>query len=464
MIKFYAICRNTFLQTIRQPVYAVLIAVTFTVLVLSVPLSGWTVGTEYRQTDQKMLEVLGLSTLLISGIVLAAFSASSALSREIEEKTALTVIAKPVDRATFVSGKFAGVGAAVGIAFYLSVLVYLMTIRHGVVSTASTPIDWPVIVIGLTAVGLAILTAMLGNLLVGATFISTAVWSAMILLTLAMGIIAFIGEGWQIVPFGQGIRPEIWPCLALILMALLVLIAVAVAASTRLGQIMTLLVCLAAFALGTVHPSIFARFSHVPAVRVLGYLVPNLTYFYGLDTLIKDTAIPPSYLASAGLYCGVYVAAVLALGIAAFHTRELESQPSSAALPGLVILLAWAGRIAAVILAIWASVIPTAGPLWPWLGLAAALLVGGALLWVFSGLVARGVRWTYWVLAGVCAAAVLRQLATALGRGRLGFLRLGENQQRIMVEAIVAAVVMLILILPKTRRHFQSTGRQEVLR
>jgi len=464
MIKFYAICHNTFLQTIRQPVYVVLIVVTFAVLVLSVPLSGWTVGTEYRQTDQKMLEVLGLSTLLISGILLAAFSASSALSREIEEKTALTVIAKPVDRATFVLGKFAGVGAAVGLAFYLSVLVYLMTIRHGVVSTAATPIDWPVIVIGVTAVGLAILTATLGNLLVGATFISTAVWSALILLTLAMGTIAFIGEGWQLIPFGQGIRPEIWPCLALILMALLVLIAVAVAASTRLGQVMTLLVCLAVFALGTIHPSLFAQFSHILAVRLLGYLLPNLTYFYGLDTLIKDTAIPPSYLASAGLYCGIYVAAVLALGIAAFQTRQLESQPSSTSMPGLVILLAWAGRIAAVIMAIWAAVIPSVQPLWPGLALTAALLVGGTLLWFFSGLLARGVRWTYWVLAGIAAAVLLRQLAITLGRGQLELLRLGDDPQRMTLEAIVAAVVMGILVVPKTRRHFQSVSRQDAPR
>ena len=73
MVKFVAICRNTFVQTIRQPIFGVLILITFAVLVLTLPLAGWTMdpGGQFQRTDQKMLEVLGLSTLLVAGLLVA---------------------------------------------------------------------------------------------------------------------------------------------------------------------------------------------------------------------------------------------------------------------------------------------------------------------------------------------------------------------------------------------------------
>ena len=45
MIRLLAISRNAFVEAIRQPVYGVLILVTFMVLVLDLPLSTYTMGT-----------------------------------------------------------------------------------------------------------------------------------------------------------------------------------------------------------------------------------------------------------------------------------------------------------------------------------------------------------------------------------------------------------------------------------
>jgi len=75
MTKFWAICRNTFLQTIRQPIYCILILLTFMILTLDLPLSNWAIGgTDYHESNQRLLEQLGLSTLLVSGLLLAAFT------------------------------------------------------------------------------------------------------------------------------------------------------------------------------------------------------------------------------------------------------------------------------------------------------------------------------------------------------------------------------------------------------
>ena len=115
MMRLFAIARNAFVETVRQPIYTVLVLVTFGLLVAELPLSHWSMGrgaAEYRQTDQLNMIVWGLSTLLGAGLLIASFSAASVLSREIEEKTILTVLSKPVPRPMVVVGKYLGVAAA----------------------------------------------------------------------------------------------------------------------------------------------------------------------------------------------------------------------------------------------------------------------------------------------------------------------------------------------------------------
>ncbi|NQW49042.1 MAG: ABC transporter permease, partial [Planctomycetes bacterium] len=87
----FTIARNAFLESIRQPVQAVLICAALLALVLNLNVAGYTL-----EDDNKLLIDLGLSTLFLSGILMAAFTATSVLSREIENKTLLTVVSKPV--------------------------------------------------------------------------------------------------------------------------------------------------------------------------------------------------------------------------------------------------------------------------------------------------------------------------------------------------------------------------------
>ena len=88
--RFYTVALNTFVETIRQPIYGVILLATATLLILNVSLAAFTLD-----DDDRLLLDLGLSTLLLSGLFLSAFSAAGVLSREIENKTVLTVISKP---------------------------------------------------------------------------------------------------------------------------------------------------------------------------------------------------------------------------------------------------------------------------------------------------------------------------------------------------------------------------------
>ncbi len=462
MLGFWSITRNTFTQTVRQPIYGVIILATFGMLVLNVPLSGWTIGTltvDYHTTDQQMLESVGLSTLLLSGLLVAAFSASTAVGREIEDKTALTVISKPVARATFVLGKFAGVVLAVMVAFYLCSLVYLITVRHGVKPAAWDEPDAPVLVLGISAFVLSMIAALLGNLYFGWSFVAAGVRASAVLLTLAAGVTAFVGEGWEIVAFGEGIRPQLIPAMGLMLLAVLIFASVAVAASTRLAAVPTLLVCVGVLIVGLMHPFLFGRLGEDIAVaRAIGWVVPNLSFFDPQDMLMADQVIAAEYVGLAAAYTAAYVAGALALAMALFQSRPIEAAAESASLPTLAGLLAWAGRSAAIVAALAGLILLSMPELYSVATLlaAAALIVGGALSWLLWGFFGRGQQWSYYVVATLTGLLLVRSVLVLLWTGAPAWLHWQAGPVGQAVAAIVAAGIGVILVLPKTRRHFKS--------
>ena len=159
---FFSIARNAFLESIRQPVHAVLICAALLALVLNVNVAAYTL-----EDDNKLLVDLGLSTLFLTGLLLAAFTATSSLSREIENKTVVTVVSKPVSRWTVVVGKFVGVTAAIASAYWLLAVAFLITVRHRVQTTVRVEdtYDGPVLSFGILAVVLTFVIAGLANYL-----------------------------------------------------------------------------------------------------------------------------------------------------------------------------------------------------------------------------------------------------------------------------------------------------------
>ena len=482
MIKLLAISHNTFTQTIRQPIFFVLMLIMFFVLVMTLPLANWAMSTDYHESNQKMLESTGMSTLLVMALLAAAFGASAVLSREIEDKTALTVISKPVSRATFVFGKFLGVGGAILLFYYLGSLVYLMTVRHRVMPAASDPYDWPVIVLGFSALALTLTIAVAGNVLFAWTFTSTVVITLALCLSTAMGLITFVDKGWAIIPFGQGLGSQLLIGLVLLFMAVLIFVAVAITASTRLGQVMTLNVCLAVFVLGSAKASIFGPLADSTVLaRPLGWIFPNLEYFYPLDAIAADKTIPLAYVGSTAVYCACFGVGVLAIGAALFQGRQLEAEGTSSSMPGPVGLAAWAVRIGAAVLTIAGleAILAFFATLWfpsfqsPFLSLlretffsgdaadalvlvpAFAYVVLGVLGWLLAGFFGRGAPWSRWVVA-VLAAGALIHSALMIAVFRDG--ATANQPIGLAVRGIVAAILLIVLFLPKTRRHFQTAA------
>ncbi|MCY2931743.1 MAG: ABC transporter permease subunit, partial [Planctomycetota bacterium] len=345
MTRLWSIAKNTFLQTIRQPIFGVLVLVTLAVVMLAFVLPGWSMSTKgkHQETDQRMMESQGLGTLLISGLLIASFSAAAAVSREIDDRTAQTVICKPVPRVTFVLGKFAGVAGATSMAFYLALLVFLMTVRHRTVTNASDVLDWPVLILGGTALLGTLLLAGAGNLVFGWSFISALIWSAAGLLTLAAAGVAVIGKGWQFVPFGEGLaHPALLSAVLLAWLEVQFLVAVAVAVSTRLSQALTLLVCFGVYVVGVLHPFFFGPEADPdPLAQAVGFFLPNLTYFDPQNMLNADQPMTAPLVGLTGAYWLALTVGTLGIGAALFETRQLESQTASVGMPPLVAMLAW---------------------------------------------------------------------------------------------------------------------------
>ncbi len=296
-----AIFKNTFLESIRQPIYLILIVIGIIGLILNLNFSAFTMD-----DDNKFLIDMGMATIFFMGLLIAAFTSTSVITQEIENRTVLTVVSKPVGRPLFIVSKFLGVAVAVLVGVVILTCGFMITVRHGVLQTASDHVDYPTVVLGLGAFLVSVGIGMAGNYLYGWVFSSTTVGALFPLSIVAYIAVMAVNKDWQFQLFAEGSRygisPDLRPEFILaaygISLALLVMCAIAIAISTRFGQVMTLFSCLMIFMLGLLtdhffgqrayHPQTLARISTVEPGRDMdeNFSDENDWYRVVLDTVI----------------------------------------------------------------------------------------------------------------------------------------------------------------------------------
>ncbi len=372
-----AIIRNTFFESIRQPILLVMLVVATIGLIFCNLLAGFTM-----EDDQRMMVDLGLSTVFLCGTLVAAFIATNVLNREIENLTALTVISKPVARPVFELGKFLGVAGALVLATVYLSFVFLLVEMHGVLETVRQPIHLPVIVFGVGAGGLSIAAALWCNYFYGKVFSSTVICLVTALAGLAYLFSLMFDTGFAVQPISVSFDGQLWLALTSIMMAILVLTAIAIAASTRLGQVLTLCTTLGIFLMGMLSDWMFGRELHriremwlqrasalgqteiISETRVVelvstgevqtkteqieqalaplssfadglaerieyaaywtAYAVlPNFQVFWLSDGVTQDHVIPPGYVGLTLIYGPLYILAALSVAVILFQRREV---------------------------------------------------------------------------------------------------------------------------------------------
>ncbi|OHB55629.1 MAG: hypothetical protein A2Y07_09750 [Planctomycetes bacterium GWF2_50_10] len=317
--KIIAIAKNTFLEILRQPIYTVIIVAALLMLMLSPSITMYTMS-----DDNKLLRELALSTLFLSGLFIAIFSASGAITEEIESKTITTVLTKPIARPTFIVGKFLGITAAVALAHYILTIAMLFAVRHGVLESASDEPDMVVITAAAIVVGATMLFTFFVNYFYDWNFPATAITVGSILATAAFGMLFFINKEWHFDPANNGFKIFDVYASILLLLAVIVMISLAVAFSTRFNIVITLTACICVFMLGLISDYIFGRFAaHSYLANIAWTVLPNLQTFWISDAIYEGSAIPLKYITLAAGYCGAYTAAILAAAIAIFQRRQV---------------------------------------------------------------------------------------------------------------------------------------------
>ena len=316
MRQFATIAMNAFMELIRQPVFLLLAtgSAVFSILLASIPYFA-------MGDDPKLAKDSVLAVMLLAGLLGAVLCASASLAREIRAGTALAVLAKPVGRAQFLLAKYAGIAGALVVLTYINLLAALLSSRMGYDAYGDT--DWLALWIFYGAVVLAYAMGGFSNYFLRRPFVSDAVMSLVVLATLAFVAINFISKEGKLQPFAVDMDWRMAQAGLLILFALLILAALALACSTRLEMISTLVICSGLFVVGLMSDYLLSDVKSWWA-SILYNIVPNWQLFWLADALAEGKSIPWSYIGNSMGYVVAYVGAALMAGLYLFEDRELS--------------------------------------------------------------------------------------------------------------------------------------------
>lgn len=104
MYRTFVILRYTFLETIVQPIFLLLLALGAAILVIFGLLPFFTMG-----EDTTMFKAVGLDVVLLLVLIMTLFATSKTIYDEIEDRTMLTLMSKPISRWEVLVGKYLGI-------------------------------------------------------------------------------------------------------------------------------------------------------------------------------------------------------------------------------------------------------------------------------------------------------------------------------------------------------------------
>ncbi|HRT08217.1 MAG TPA: hypothetical protein P5233_07485 [Candidatus Paceibacterota bacterium] len=320
MRQFITIAANALMELVRQPVFLLLMTSSALFIIFLAAPFYFAFGDE-----PKLVKNSTLAVALLAGLFGAVLAASASLAREIRSGTALAVLSKPVGRAQFLTAKYLGVIAALSLLCYVNLLAILLASRMAFDAYGST--DRFAIAVFAAGVVLAYLLGGFSNFFLRRPFVSDAVFALLLTTTLAFIIINSFDKDLKPQAFAAGVDWRLVPAGVLLLLAVWVIAAIALAASTRLDTVPTLVVCSAFFLVGIMSDYLFGR----PAAQgswwaaVLYALTPNWQIFWLADALeTGKTTFHWDYVLKSFAYAAAYVGAALALAVALFEDRELS--------------------------------------------------------------------------------------------------------------------------------------------
>ncbi|HOX56796.1 MAG TPA: hypothetical protein PLC99_07880 [Verrucomicrobiota bacterium] len=240
------------MELVRQPVFLLLMTSSAVFEIFLATPYYFAFGDEPRLVKNSTLALM-----LLAGLLGAVLCASASLAREIRTGTALAVLSKPVGRARFLLAKYTGLISALAVLTYVNLVAALLASRMAFDAYGSTDLfAW-----GLFALALVVAYALGGfsNFFLRRPFVSDAVFSLVVMVTVAFVVINFFDQHGEPRAFGTNVDWRLIPASVLILFALWILASIALACSTRLDIIPTLAICSSVFLLGIMSDYLLGR-------------------------------------------------------------------------------------------------------------------------------------------------------------------------------------------------------------
>jgi ABC-type transport system involved in multi-copper enzyme maturation permease subunit len=293
-----AVALSAFREAIRQPMFWIIVLPAPFVLLAVAVLPYFTLG-----EDMKMAKEMGYDLLTLLGGVFVVIVASTSISDEIEGRTAVTLMSKPVSRREFLIGKFLGI------------------LMAGLLMTA---------ILGWCLVWMFLFKDAWDPKLGQTEKPPPPAWVMNISTRYApegpasdqlRGICLWIDEAGAVLP-GQ----------VLVGCQIMVLLAIAVALATRLHFTLNFIVCAAFYFLGNLAPVLTAVSQNKQRLvqfmaNVFDVVMPGLEHFDMQGAVVRDTPLPPGefawYTVNVAVYAVTYSVIALLFGLILFEDKDL---------------------------------------------------------------------------------------------------------------------------------------------
>jgi len=265
-----AVALATAKSEMAQPIYLLLLSIGIFGVLLFGFLPFNTLGEDIR-----LMKDSGVTLIMVLGMIQAVWSAGTSVSEEIEGRTALTVLSKPISRGAFLIGKYMGIMLTVLVLFAIISTVFLVVLSYKPIYDAREASE------------------QMPTWMVGHEQLVTTV-----------------------------------PALLLYFMETMAIGGIAVALATRVPMIANFVVCFVIYVIGNLTaPIVRSTAGENELVGFVGKLIavviPNLNTFNIQSAVDAGNPIPPIYLAGAFTYLFFFCVMILMLALLMFEDKDL---------------------------------------------------------------------------------------------------------------------------------------------
>ncbi|MDR0391499.1 MAG: ABC transporter permease subunit [Planctomycetaceae bacterium] len=257
-------------EALFQPLFVVLVLVGLFALFIFLLIPYNTFG-----EDIKLVKTQGLTIVTLIAAFFGVWSASSTVTDEIDGRTALMTLAKPISRRDFICGKYAGVMIAATMVFLILGSFFLNTVSYKLVHDARE----------------------------AAADVPTSIECAFAVY-------------------------NVLPALVLAYFQMIILTAIAIAISTRLPILPNLTIILTIYLVGNFIPDIVQ--SSVGQIAMVAFvadvasaILPSLGHFNSDTSIVLDQSWSWNYVRLSAIYVVLYCCLALVISLLLFENRDL---------------------------------------------------------------------------------------------------------------------------------------------